>query len=347
MNKVNLRKKGLIGISLALALCVMGVGAHTLRAAGRVDTNKSVKITAVVSEDENSIFTEEYAGKVTINLYKIATLDETGKATLTDKFNGADIDLSILDKSPSVDDVKTEIVDKAITVAENLRADATISLNRGAGKTSESTEIAAGAGIYLYLPQDAQDESYIYKFTPYIVYAPTSDYILFGEGSDEWEYESKFILKSSEERKSGDLNITKTLTGYNPGLGEVAVVYKVKAVVIADDEEKVVLDKVVPFTFKDATSQTISIKDIPATAVVTVTEEYSGASYSPVGGEANKVKTTEIVAGKTASVEFINEYDGRLITGGISAENNFIEKDGVIYWIDEEGREIPQTEIAR
>ena len=56
MIKLNFRKKGLMGICLALALCIAGVGAQCLRAAERVDLTKPVNITAEVDTADGSVF---------------------------------------------------------------------------------------------------------------------------------------------------------------------------------------------------------------------------------------------------------------------------------------------------
>ena len=40
--------------------------------------------------------------------------------------------------------------------------------------------------------------------------------------------------------------------------------------------------------------------------------------------------------------DFENDYDGRLISGGISAENHFENEDGVINWIDASGNKVEQ-----
>ena len=92
MIKVNFRKKGLIGICLVAAICVMGVGAHSLRAAGRVDTTANVKITAAVASSDTSIFAQNYKGEVGVKLYKLASLNEAGTLIPQSGYESLDLD---------------------------------------------------------------------------------------------------------------------------------------------------------------------------------------------------------------------------------------------------------------
>ncbi len=351
MIKVNLRKKGLIGISLALALCVLGVGAHSLRAASRVDTTKTVRITAKIDSSDDSKFASEYKGDVNIKLYKIATLDATGAVALTDEFKNSGVDLGVLNNKPTVDDIKKKIVAQAVETAESINAlDKvwTITLDRKNQQTSNYTSIAEGAGLYLYLPQDASDDRYTYKFTPYVIFAPNSEYISSGQGSDEWNYDVSFNLKSSEERKYGDLTIKKKLDNYNEDLGVASFVYKIKAQL---DEGTVVFDDVRTLDFSSAGEREITIT-IPTTAKVTVEEVNKGSSYKVVGvnwkysedneeevwheaAGADKVENIEITAENPVIVEFENEYDDtKLISGGISAVNTYEKLDGEYVHVD-------------
>lgn len=346
MINANLRKKGLIGIAIAAALIVGTLGAHNLQAAGRVDTTRTVKITAAV--EDGSVFANKYNDILEIDLYKIATLDVTGRPTLTEDFNNGTIDLSVLgvhekDKDIKIATIEEKVVNPAKTIAATKQPTDVIELNRKSEEGEEkaktaSVEIEEGAGIYLYIPKTVTDAWNSYEFTSYIIYAPTSEYIMSnGEGSDEWQYESRFTLKPKATPLYGSLKITKHLDKFNENLQSQSFVYTVKAVL----DEKTVLNSVYKIDFTGAGDGTKVLDKIPAGAAVTVTESYTGSSYETSDGQPTK--TTTIFAGQQSEVTFNNTYNGKNIIGGIAAENRFVVKNGVTYWYNAKGEEEAQT----
>lgn len=328
MIKVSLRRKGLIGISMALVLCILGVGVHTIRAASAVDTDADVTITAEV--DSTSALAMNYTGEITIDLYKIASMDVTGDVkTLEDGFKNSGINLSILKDNPTVAIVEESIVNKALAVVDGVTPTATITIDRSTGQSSGYVSIPKGAGLYLYVPS-AEDRRYLYEFTSYVLFAPTSQYITprdnyeadEGMALDEWKYDVDFGLKSNQVPKLGTLIIEKQLDDYNESLAAASFVYKVKAQI----DEKVVFDDVVTIEFESARTQQIEL-EIPATATVTVEEVYTGASYELA---SNKVVNDIVIeAGGESTARFENRYDeDKMISGGISAVNTFVKRDG-------------------
>ena len=348
MIKVNLRKKGLIGISLALALCIAGVGAYNLKAAERVDTEKNVTITANVVDD-NSVFATSYKGDVVINLYKIAALNEAGTLQKVDGYEGVNLSVlptEVTDKDATVQEITEGIVNPAMN-SRSANPDGTITIKRGANEKSGTASFGAGAGLYLFVPEMTVDERYSYYFTPYVILAPGSDYISLGNGSDKWNYEVNFNLKVSEEPRYGRLKISKKLDTYNVSLGDVSFVYEVKAVL----DGETVKNNVYALTLtKEDFTETNTVERIiddifPATATVTVTEKYTGASYDAVQGDV--VETVEIIADdiimedletaeeRIATAYFENEFNGKNIIGGIAAENLFVEDgNGGYEWVN-------------
>ena len=328
MKNIHIIRRNLIMLTVA-ALIVASLGIHKINAATRVEVDKTVTITACISNDDTSVFATEFSGVVEIELFKLAALDEAGTATLTDGFKDKNIDLTVLDNKPTVEDIKTSIVTPAVSAAENLTPDAVIVVDRTKQMASGSVDIEGGAGIYLYKPVDISDGRYSYTFTPYIVFAPTSTFIQTGSGDDTWEYESTFSLKSEETPLYGSLDITKTLDTFNTSLGATSFVYKVDAI----RDEEVVFSNVYAIDFYGPGTQTRTIHNIPADSDVTVTEVYTGASYQVVG---DITKNAHIVADEVeevrAEVTFENDYDYRLNVGGISAENIFEEVDGEAVW---------------
>lgn len=351
---VSYKKKGILGIFLAAVIVAGIIGAHQLKAAERVDTKETVTISAMVDTSDDSVFANEYQGVVEVELYKVATLSGTAEASLTSTFADSGINLGVLKQNPNVDTIKTEIVNKAIDKVkdENLTPDKMITLDRSQGAIKAGVDFEEGAGLYLYIPKEAQDDRYTYTFTPYVIFAPTSDYISSNGQleSDKWNYQPVFALKSEAKPRFGDLLIKKNLENFNESLNGQSFIYKVKAVLDDDPDDdiegEVVLDNVYPINFNSAGEATELIEHIPATAVVTVVEDYSGSSYKPVEGTSATAEVT-IIGNKTNIVEFKNTYNGGNVSGGIAAKNEFKIEEGVIYWIDENGDKVRQTELIR
>ena len=327
MKNINIVKRNFIFLSIAI-LIMASVGIHKINAAPRVEIDKPVTIVAQVSSDDTSVFATQFKGTVTIELYKIATLDESGTPSLTASFEGKGIDLTVLDKKPTVDDIKDKIVNPALVATEGMSTNDVITIDRSKADLG-SKEIENGAGIYLYKPLAISDKRYAYTFTSYVVFAPTSTFIQSGAGDDTWNYESTFTLKAEEEPLYGSLDITKTLDTFNTSLGTAAFVYKVTAV----RDEETVFSNVYTIDMYGPETRTRTIHNIPADSTVTVTEVYTGASYMLVS-EASKEAyiVADELEEERAEVTFENDYDNRLNVGGISAENIFEEEDGVPVW---------------
>ncbi len=328
------KKKALIGILMAALLVIAGSGIYKANAAARVDTSATVTIVAGISDTDTSVFATKYKGTVKIKLYKIADMDETGKLNIAEEFKDAGIDLSVLETNPTPDAIKTSIVAPAKAVAPE-NTDLVITLDRSAGAQVEPINIPAGAGLYLYVPEDITDTRYKYTFISYVVMAPTSELITTGTGSDAWVDTVRFNLKATEQERFGNLEIKKKLDSFNVSLGTASFVYRVTI----KDGNETVSENVYSLDFDSATTKTKLLENIPAGYTVIVKEEYTGASYSLVG-DATATKTIE--GEKTVTAEFENTYDNRLITGGVSAENNFENEDGTIYWVKPDKTKVKQ-----
>ena len=328
------KKKALIGILMAALLVVAGSGIYKANAAARVDTSATVTIVAGISDTDTSVFATKYKGTVKIKLYKIADMDETGKLNIAEEFKDAGIDLSVLETNPTIDAIKENIADKAKAAAPES-TDLVITLDRSNGAQVASINIPAGAGLYLYVPEDITDTRYKYTFTSYVVMAPTSELITTGAGSDAWVDTVRFNLKATEQERFGNLEIKKKLDSFNVSLGTASFVYRVTI----KDGNETVSENVYSLDFDSATTKTKLLENIPAGYTVIVKEEYTGASYSLVG-DATATKTIE--GEQTVTAEFENTYDNRLITGGVSAENNFENEDGTIYWVKPDKTKVKQ-----
>jgi len=344
VKRIGFKKKNLIAMALVTVLAVSGLGVHNSQAAERVDLTKDITITATVSsESAYSIFASEYKGNVIIDLYKIASLDAAGTPTLTSEFANSGAKLSVLNGDKVVvDDVKKEIVEKVTKVVEDNKPTptATITATKGengltnASTIIKSTEANPAAGIYLYVPRPTQDDYYDYNFTSYIIYAPTSDYIMGTGTSDAWNYDTiSFALKAEATERYGALKIQKTLKSYNESLGEAAFAYDVE--ITKKDGTTKFLSNAYSMNFEAPGTQEIFISEmIPAGSTVTVTEYYVGASYKltsssysyEVAGALGENAKTVIKAQDTLIASFTNEYNDEIDVGTISIENHFGEE---------------------
>jgi len=336
------RKRNIIAAVLAMLIAFAGCFVVKIQAAGQVDTDKAVTITGQIGAGDTSVFATRYNGIVKVDLYKIADLDKAGNATLTDEFANSQIDLSVLNKDKvTVEDVTEQIVAPAEAALNGKTAIKTIDVAVANQTGTGSVTIDKGAGIYLYVPQSVQDDRYIYDFTSYVIYAPSSVYISSADengqalktGSDEWQYDVSFNLKSTANQRYGYLDIVKTLDTFNASLGTASFVFDVEAELDGNN----VFSNVYTITFDGAGTKTITVAGennkaiIPAGATVTVTEVYSGASYTQqvtaaaLDGSDTKVLQADIIADQTATVGFENDYDNRLEVGSIAVENKFVK----------------------
>ncbi|SDB34810.1 hypothetical protein SAMN02910298_01701 [Pseudobutyrivibrio sp. YE44] len=347
MSTLGFKKKNIIAAVAAVVMLVSGFGVYKTQAAGHVDQNATVTITAIVESTGESDFAQKYTGPLNIEIYKIASLDIAGNPTVTSDFKNAGIDFSILSSKTSVEDTKDKIVNPAAEYVKKNH-DSLKHYDISGTKTSNgftsAVSIEKGAGIYLYYVSDqVMDAENEYIFTPAVFYAPTSEYAMSGQGSDTWNYNVKIYPKAEANPRFGKLEIEKTLTTFNRSLGTASFVFQVDAKVGDED----VLNNVYTINFNGAGTKNIVIENLPATAEVTVTEVYSGASYQITSED---IKTTTIVADKTAKVSFVNDFDNHLQSGGVSVVNEFTyDEEGNISWSKNygpEGPEVPQSTEA-
>lgn len=348
MKVIGFNKKNLIALAIAVVLAATSFGVYQAQAAGKVDTDADVTITANVSEQEAfyknySKYTsaeDEDQYNIKIDLYKLASVDESGQIG---NCNLTGVDLTALSANKvTVADVKSKIVNPAVTAVAGKDADETITVDMTT-KTGSVT-IKKGAGVYLYVPQNVQDKRYTYKFTPYIIMVPNSDYITAtgteededgnvieyatGADDDEWSYTATFNLKAEAEQRYGSLRIDKTLSNYNQSLGTASFIYEIEA----KYDNDVVYSNVVSLDFtKPGTASSVELK-IPAATTVKVTEVETGASYeATIPTTTEKTVERKIKANKVAVAEFTNQYDNELQVGGISVINKFEKNDDGIF----------------
>ena len=196
------------------------------------------------------------------------------------------------------------------------------------------------------MPQETfnSDSTRKYVFTPYLTALPSSDYTQTGAGSDDWQYDRTIYLKGEAQPQFGKLTINKTLQNYNATLGLTTSVFEI---VGKDAQDNVVYTNVASVTHDGAGEQSVTLENIPAGIIVTVTEVYAGASYEIVG---ENVQTTTIVSDAAvglekpaASAAFTNRYNGGNDSGyGLMNEFKAGDEEGVWEWTKPTTPGVPQ-----
>ena len=269
---------------------------------------------------------------VQVNLYKVASVDESGNYTVTDAFTGLDlssVSADDLDKAAATWAKRAETAQGKLTNSEGnpvVEPTETVTLQNGRGYKDKLK-----TGLYLVDTPKVTTPNYTYTFTPYLVSLPTNNYYSGDGASDDWiynltkEYNSAVGLKSEQHVRYGNLVINKELVDHNATFGNNATfVFQIDITTLDNKKET----RIEELTFDAAGSHSVTIEKIPAGSHVTVTEVYSGASYELASAKsqetdiiANPEKETEVEF-KPAEVSFINKHDGRT-NGGYGVKNNF------------------------
>ena len=264
---------------------------------------------------------------VQVNLYKVASVDESGNYTVTDAFTGLDlssVSADDLDKAAATWAKRAETAQGKLTNSEGntvVEPTETVTLQNGRGYKDKLK-----TGLYLVDTPKVITTNYTYTFTPYLVSLPTNNYYSGNGASDDWiydltkEYNSAVGLKPEQHVRYGNLVINKELVDHNATFGNNATfVFQIDITTLDEKKE---------LTFSAAGNDSVTITKIPAGSHVKVTEVYSGASYELASAKsqetdiiANPEKETEVEF-RPAEVSFINKHDGRT-NGGYGVKNNF------------------------
>lgn len=269
---------------------------------------------------------------VQVNLYKVASVDESGNYTATGAFSKLDLSSVSADNLDTAAATWKERANKAkekLTDSDGntvVEPTETVTLQNGRGYKDKLE-----TGLYLVDTPKVITTNYTYTFTPYLVSLPTNNYYSGNGASDDWiydltkEYNSAVGLKPEQHVRYGNLVINKELVDHNATFGNNATfVFQIDITTLDKKTET----RIEELTFNAAGSDSVTIEKIPAGSHVKVTEVYSGASYELASAKsqetdiiANPEKETEVEF-RPAEVSFINKHDGRT-NGGYGVRNNF------------------------
>ena len=307
---------------LAVALTFPLLTLPGAKAANAIDTGQKCSIEFDISGNSSELL----SASIPVNLYKVASVDESGNYTGIGAFSKLDLSSVSADNLDAAAATWAERAAEAKKLLKDDTEPTTTTLTQGRG-----TATGLDTGLYLVDTPKVITPNYTYTFTPYLVSLPTNNYYSGNGASDDWiydltkEYNSAVGLKPEQHVRYGNLVINKELVDHNATFGNNATfVFQIDITTLDKKTET----RIEELTFNAAGSDSVTIKKIPAGSKVVVTEIYSGASYKLTS--ENKVKATIVAndekeagqAGETAVVSFTNEHDGRT-NGGYGVKNNF------------------------
>ena len=332
MMRKRVREGSAVLLALAVAFSVFAL--PNVRAANAIEVDRD---DCSVEFSVGSDYTELQKSNVTVDLYKVASVDKSGEYTVVSDFKSLDVSgLSSDDKDASA----AEWAKRAETAAQMVEDGSIAPTKEVVTKNGLVTASNLETGLYLICPAEVVTDNYTYTFTPSMVSLPNNYYG--NGGSDAWVYnltgENGITLKPEQHERFGDLVINKTLTTLNATSGDKATFVFQVDITKADGTTE---SKVEALTFDKVGTQSAKITGLPAGAQVTVTEVYSGASYKLTS--ENGVQTTILAndeyseaGAPTAEVSFTNEPDGS-IDGGYGVVNHFeLDENGQYQYTGQE-----------
>ena len=307
---------------LAVALTFPLLTLPGAKAASAINTGQKCSIEFDISGNSSELL----SASIPVNLYKVASVDESGNYTGIGAFSKLDLSSVSADNLDAAAATWAERAAEAKKLLKDDTEPTTTTLTQGRG-----TATGLDTGLYLVETPKVITTNYTYTFTPYLVSLPTNNYYSGNGASDDWiydltkEYNSAVGLKPEQHVRYGNLVINKELVDHNATFGNNATfVFQIDITTLDNKKET----RIEELTFDAAGSHSVTIEKIPAGSHVTVTEVYSGASYELASAKsqetdiiANPEKETEVEF-RPAEVSFINKHDGRT-NGGYGVKNNF------------------------
>lgn len=324
----------------AVILLVIGVGSGQTYAAGAIDLSRPCSLTLYTRSFPESGEDGEYADLYSIpqisgTLYRVADVSFTGAYRSRAPFEALNIPALTAPDREAWAALWEDTADKAAAIVEEnpgFIPDAAVTLTPledGSGILGTARELRPG--MYLVILEDAQSPVFTYRFRPFLVAVPGN---LYWESQDEsmdaWIYDVSAALKPEWERRTGKLIIRKTVKRYADMDGSADFVFLVES---RDEDGKILYSNVVAIRHQDAGTQEAVLTDVPAGLTVTVTEVYSGASYTLVSEPSQSVTvTTQDTGEDPATVAFVNTWNGKL-TQDTAAVNRFTYTQDEQAWV--------------
>ena len=307
---------------LAVALTFPLLTLPGAKAASAIDTGQKCSIEFDISGNSSELL----SASIPVNLYKVASVDESGNYTGIGAFSKLDLSSVSADNLDAAAATWAERAAEAKKLLKDDTEPTTTTLTQGRG-----TATGLDTGLYLVDTPKVITPNYTYTFTPYLVSLPTNNYYSGNGASDDWiydltkEYNSAVGLKPEQHVRYGNLVINKELVDHNATFGNNATfVFQIDITTLDEKKET----RIEELTFSAAGNDSVTITKIPAGSHVKVTEVYSGASYELASAKsqetdiiANPEKKSEVEF-RPAEVSFINKHDGRT-NGGYGIRNNF------------------------
>ena len=307
---------------LAVALTFPLLTLPGAKAASAINTGQKCSIEFDISGNSSELL----SASIPVNLYKVASVDESGNYTGIGAFSKLDLSSVSADNLDAAAATWAERAAEAKKLLKDDTEPTTTTLTQGRG-----TATGLDTGLYLVDTPKVITPNYTYTFTPYLVSLPTNNYYSGNGASDDWiydltkEHNSAVGLKPEQHVRYGNLVINKELVDHNATFGNNATfVFQIDITTLDEKKET----RIEELTFSAAGNDSVTITKIPAGSHVKVTEVYSGASYELASAKsqetdiiANPEKETEVEF-RPAEVSFINKHDGRT-NGGYGVKNNF------------------------
>lgn len=307
---------------LAVALTFPLLTLPSAKAASAINTGQKCSIEFDISGNSSELL----SASIPVNLYKVASVDESGNYTGIGAFSKLDLSSVSADNLDAAAATWAERAAEAKKLLKDDTEPTTTTLTQGRG-----TATGLDTGLYLVDTPKVITPNYTYTFTPYLVSLPTNNYYSGNGASDDWiydltkEYNSAVGLKPEQHVRYGNLVINKELVDHNATFGNNATfVFQIDITTLDEKKET----RIEELTFSAAGNDSVTITKIPAGSHVKVTEVYSGASYELASAKsqetdiiANPEKETEVEF-RPAEVSFINKHDERT-NGGYGVKNNF------------------------
>ncbi len=261
---------------LAVALTFPLLTLPGAKAASAINTGQKCSIKFDISGNSSELL----SASIPVNLYKVASVDESGNYTGIGAFSKLDlssVSADNLDAAAATWKERANEAKKKLTGSDGntvVEPTETVTLQNGSGYKDK-----LDTGLYLVDTPKVITTNYTYTFTPYLVSLPTNNYYSGNGASDDWIYnltDSNSVgLKPEEHARYGDLVINKKLEDHNATFGNNATFVFQIDITTPDNKKET---RIEALTFSAAGKNSVTITKIPAGSEVVVNEIYSGAS---------------------------------------------------------------------